>query len=107
MEKAHNTKTLPAIQTKENKLPIPSQTIDKKIPLVWGGAREASKQVGELIDLLSVTLDFQIERWWKELHERLEKYFKGKLIWLKNEHHYNPHDATDRYVKMGCFCRHK
>lgn len=74
---------------------------------MWGGAREASKQVGELIDLLSVTLDFQIERWWKELHERLEKYFKDKLIWLKNEHHYNPHDATDRYVKMGCFCRHK
>lgn len=83
---------------------IPLQTIDKKIPLCGGGAREASKQVGVLIDLLSLTIDFQIERWWKELHERLEKYFKEKLIWLKNEHHYNPHNATDRYVKMGCFC---
>ena len=77
-------------------MPIPLQTTDKKFPLCGGGAREASKQVGELIDLLSVTLDFQIERWWKELHERLEKYFKDKLIWLKNEHHYKPHDTTDR-----------
>ena len=75
MEKAHNTKTLPAIQTKEKKIAHPFADYRQKIPLVWGGAREASKQVGELIDLLSVTLDFQIERWWKELHERLEKYF--------------------------------
>ncbi|XP_044172915.1 uncharacterized protein LOC122957085 [Acropora millepora] len=24
----------------------------------------------------------QIERWWKELHERLEKFFKSQLTWL-------------------------
>ena len=84
-------------------MPILTQTSDKKCPLCVGGGK-GGKQVGELIDLRSLTLDFQIERWWKELHERLEKYFKDKLTWLKNEHHYNPHDAKDRYVKMGCFC---
>ena len=84
-------------------MPIPTQTSDKKCPLCVGGGK-GGKKVGELIDLPSLTLDFQIERWWKELHERLEKYFKGKLTWLKNEHHYNLHDAKDRYVKMECFC---
>lgn len=75
------------------------------MPLVcgWGEGRQASWRIDWLP---SLTLDCQIERWWKELHERLEKYFKDKLTWLKNEHHYNPHDAKDRYVKMGCFCWH-
>lgn len=40
----------------------------------------------------------QIERWWRELHERLEKYFKEQLLWLKGQGHYNPHDETDRFV---------
>ena len=39
----------------------------------------------------------QIERWWKELHERLEKYFKEQLAGLKGEGYYNPHDEVDRY----------
>ena len=40
----------------------------------------------------------QIERWWKELHERLEKYFKEQLAGLKGEGYYNPHDEVDRYM---------
>ena len=32
----------------------------------------------------------QIERWWKELHERLEKYYKPSLS------HYNPNNIRDR-----------
>eukprot|EP00794_Sanderia_malayensis_P021334 gene21334-23409_t len=40
----------------------------------------------------------QIERWWKELHECLEKLFKAGLLWLKEEGHYNPHDVTHRYA---------
>ena len=38
----------------------------------------------------------QIERWWKELHERLEKYFKKGLLWLKEEHHYDSTCKNDR-----------
>eukprot|EP00794_Sanderia_malayensis_P011558 gene11558-12749_t len=37
----------------------------------------------------------QIERWWKELHERLEKFFKVQLNELKNHAHYNPDDDVD------------
>ncbi|XP_078484142.1 uncharacterized protein LOC144744114 isoform X2 [Ciona intestinalis] len=37
----------------------------------------------------------QIERWWKELHERLEKYFKRQLMSLKDLGHYNPDIALD------------
>ncbi|KAG1682566.1 hypothetical protein GQR58_010849 [Nymphon striatum] len=40
----------------------------------------------------------QIERWWKELHERLEKYFKVHLSWLKDNRHYNPADENDRMI---------
>jgi len=40
----------------------------------------------------------QIERWWKELHERLEKYFKVGLLWLKEEGHYDPHKENDRSI---------
>jgi hypothetical protein len=40
----------------------------------------------------------QIERWWKELHERLEKYFKVHLSWLKEHGYYNPGDDNDRLV---------
>jgi hypothetical protein len=39
---------------------------------------------------------FKIERWWKELHERKEKYFKGHLRWLKDQGHYDPHNETDK-----------
>ncbi|XP_028408204.1 uncharacterized protein LOC114530783 [Dendronephthya gigantea] len=40
----------------------------------------------------------QIERWWKELHERLEKYFKVHLLVLKNDGHYNPENDTHRML---------
>ncbi|XP_078487929.1 uncharacterized protein LOC144745874 [Ciona intestinalis] len=40
----------------------------------------------------------QIERWWKELHERLEKYFKRQLMSLKDLGHYNPDIALDRDI---------
>jgi hypothetical protein len=49
------------------------------------------------INVLYWLLVFQIERWWKELHKRLEKYFKEKLNILKDSGEYNPHDETDRY----------
>eukprot|EP00794_Sanderia_malayensis_P021011 gene21011-23063_t len=38
----------------------------------------------------------QIERWWKELHERLETYFKDQLRNLKEEGCYDPNCDLDR-----------
>jgi len=40
----------------------------------------------------------QIERWWKELHEKLEKYYKEKLAWLKANQHYDPHNELHRNI---------
>eukprot|EP00112_Aurelia_sp_Birch-Aquarium-sp1_P022851 Seg659.2 transcript_id=Seg659.2/GoldUCD/mRNA.D3Y31 product="hypothetical protein" protein_id=Seg659.2/GoldUCD/D3Y31 len=39
----------------------------------------------------------KIERWWKDLHERLEKYFKLPLHDLLENGYYNPQDPTDRF----------
>ena len=36
---------------------------------------------------------YQIERWWRELHERLERCFK----FLQDQGHYNTNSETDRY----------
>ncbi|XP_028413083.1 uncharacterized protein LOC114541051 [Dendronephthya gigantea] len=38
----------------------------------------------------------QIERWWKELHERMEKYFKVQLSMLKNDGDYDPDNELHR-----------
>ncbi|XP_014675602.1 PREDICTED: uncharacterized protein LOC106815628 [Priapulus caudatus] len=40
----------------------------------------------------------QIERWWRELHERLEKFFKFPLNRLKDEGHYDSKDETHRLL---------
>lgn len=39
-----------------------------------------------------------MEKWWKELHERLVKYYKEKLAYLKDQGYYNPDDENDRFV---------
>eukprot|EP00794_Sanderia_malayensis_P002289 gene2289-2634_t len=39
----------------------------------------------------------QIERWWRELHERLEIYYKQKLSYLKDQGYYHPDDDLHRY----------
>ncbi|XP_028412603.1 uncharacterized protein LOC114535505 [Dendronephthya gigantea] len=40
----------------------------------------------------------QIERWWRELHERLEKFFKFPLNQLKDHGYYDPQDENDRLL---------
>ncbi|XP_077974714.1 uncharacterized protein LOC144430568 [Styela clava] len=40
----------------------------------------------------------QIERWWKELHERLEKYFKKQLNSLLDKRQYDPHNKIHRSI---------
>ena len=37
----------------------------------------------------------KIERWWKELHERLELYFKRQLTCFLDSRLYNPHDLLN------------
>lgn len=40
----------------------------------------------------------KIERWWRELHERMEKFFKSQLRSLVEGGHYDSSDQTDRYA---------
>ena len=40
---------------------------------------------------------YQIERWWRELHERLENFFKFPLKELQDQGHYDTNSETDRY----------
>ena len=39
----------------------------------------------------------KIERWWRELLERLERYFKAQLNALLETGEYDPSDENDRY----------
>jgi hypothetical protein len=36
----------------------------------------------------------------RDLHERLEKFYKVQLKWLKDQNHYDPQNETDRYVVL-------
>ena len=45
----------------------------------------------------------KIERWWKELHERLEKYFKTQLYDLIKSKDYDPHDEVQRQLLFYVF----
>jgi len=38
----------------------------------------------------------KIERWWHELHSRLEQYFKRQLRILLEQGRYDPNDQIDR-----------
>ena len=35
---------------------------------------------------------FKVEQWWRELHERLEKFYEEDLARLKKQFHYDPTD---------------
>ena len=45
----------------------------------------------------------KIERWWRELHERLEKFFKEQLTILLRGREYEPHSALDRQLLAYVF----
>ena len=40
----------------------------------------------------------RIERYWKEIHERMEKFFKRQLLELLERGHYDPEDEDDRNI---------
>ena len=54
-----------------------------------------SKQ-GDLDDSTGPSTQNKIERWWRELHDRMEKYFKSQLRSLVEGGHYDSSDQTDR-----------
>ena len=45
----------------------------------------------------------QIERWWKELHERFEKFFKEMLIYLLDQGHNDPSSKEHRDILAYVF----
>ena len=45
----------------------------------------------------------KIERWWRELHERLEKFFKEQLVALLRGREYDPHVALHRQLLAYVF----
>ena len=45
----------------------------------------------------------KIERWWRELHERMEKFFKLQLLDLLNRKIYDPHNLVDRKLLAFVF----
>ena len=40
----------------------------------------------------------RIERWWRELDEQLERFFKFQLQQLLNQGFYDPKDREDRNI---------
>ena len=45
----------------------------------------------------------KIERWWKELHERMELYIKEQLNFLLRSHAYNPNSEIDKKIMAYIF----
>ena len=39
---------------------------------------------------------FKVERWWRELHEKLEKFYNEDLARLKNQFRYDPTNDIHR-----------
>ena len=38
----------------------------------------------------------KVERWWRELHQRFEKFYKEDLARLKGQCHYDPTNDIQR-----------
>ena len=45
----------------------------------------------------------KIERWWRDLHERFEQYFKEHLTYLLQRRYYDPHNADHRQLMAYVF----
>ena len=60
-------------------------------------------KIQEALPLFCQLICCQIERWWRELHERLEMYFKQKLRHVLEHQHYDPHNQVDRYCYLLSF----
>ena len=45
----------------------------------------------------------KIERWWHDLHERFERYFREHLAYLLQRRYYDPHNAEHRQLMAYVF----
>lgn len=45
----------------------------------------------------------KIERWWRDLHNRFERFFKRQLSMLLEQGHYDPSNQTDRHLLAFIF----
>jgi hypothetical protein len=45
----------------------------------------------------------KIERWWCDLHERFERYFKEHLAYLLQRRYYDPHNVQHRQLMAYVF----
>ena len=45
---------------------------------------------------IKYTIISKIERWWRELHERMNRYFKVFLSWLEINGRYDTYNETGR-----------
>ena len=53
--------------------------------------------------LYGLCTENKIERWRRELLERMEAYFKSQLSTLLEDGLYGPQDEIDRYIKIVSF----
>jgi len=65
-------------------------------------------QVGDFDDpidsvIFGKSTSNKIERWWRDLHERLEGYFKEQLKALLDNHLYDPENVQDRKMLAYIF----
>ncbi len=67
--------------------------------------REKQGDLDELVDsiIFGPSTSNKIERWWRDLHERMEKDFKACLTLLFNTKLYDPHNLRDRKLMAYLF----
>lgn len=83
-----------------------SLTIEKSLVQVffnWPALNFTSYRQGEPVKIYYLFLFKQIERWWRELHNRLEKFFKRQLRMLLEKGYYDPDDEMDRHMLAFVF----
>ena len=62
--------------------------------------QETIEQVRDNRIMYGPSTQNKIERWWKELHERMEAFFKNQLSSLIDRHLYDPTSDLDRCVYL-------
>lgn len=63
-----------------------------------GDLEDAKKSI-----LYGPSTENKMARWWRELLERMEAYFKSQLSTLLEDGLYDPQDEKDSYIKIILF----
>ena len=70
-------------------------TSASKYPSTYGDLEDPTDSV-----IYGPSTENKIERWWKELLERMEMYFKNQLSKLLEDGDYDQHNKLHRYSKL-------